>query len=159
MAKESTYPTASPALGDFLRLITDPSGTPATNNFEISAESIFELIKLWANPQAAPHIGAYSNQAQGVIEHDNTAYIYIEDGEVRIVSDSGDLPVTTGIKILLIDKVEPDLEIENINGYQFSVLSGDNDKVDPDDNIGVIKNLCQPIGCYSPRTIISPGVI
>lgn len=36
MAKESTYPTATLAQGDYLRGVDDPAGTPSTKNFEVN---------------------------------------------------------------------------------------------------------------------------
>lgn len=42
MAKESTYPTASLASGDYLRIVADPGGTPATKNV-ISSPALVNL--------------------------------------------------------------------------------------------------------------------
>lgn len=46
MAKESTYPTATLASGDYLRGVDDPGGTPSTKNFEVNATNADVLFGL-----------------------------------------------------------------------------------------------------------------
>lgn len=159
MANAETYTPSNIAELDYFFGTKDPDGTPETVNFELTLENVERLLRIWASRGTPPNIGAYSNPLFGLIDSDGSAYLYTEDGQIRIVNDRGDLPLTAGIKVLAIDSSEPDLEIEDYLGRVFSVLSGDNDKFDPEENRGIVSNLCQPIGCYAPRTIISPGVI
>lgn len=85
MAKESTYPTASLASGDYLRIVSDPGGTPATKNIiaspalvNLNAGSGFKAVTQTGSPPTYTLLASDFGKTL-VTNESSTNYITVPD--------------------------------------------------------------------------------